>query len=165
MVGWNVMRQPLEEFLERTLGPHDLFGLLSSKSTWNDLVLGQKTTVIRHELDKREWWTTKDDLDDQELTLLSCGLASLIDRSRADRTYSLLEGLVRLLGAIREERKSIVFVANGLPQQREREHGGAGRLLRRCRRLELPAAASDRCRETASLAASPAPSAMQSGSV
>jgi hypothetical protein len=49
MVGWNVTHRPLEDFLERTLGPHDLFGLLSSKSAWTDLVLGQKTTAIRRE--------------------------------------------------------------------------------------------------------------------
>jgi VWFA-related protein len=132
MVGWNVMRRPLQEFLERTLGPHDLFGLLSSKRTWNDFVLGQKTTVIKRELDKREWWTTKDDLDDEELALLSCGLASLIGRSRADRTYALLEGLVRLLGAIREERKSIVYVANGLP------NSGSGNMPASAPAREMP---------------------------
>ena len=64
--------------------------------------------------------------------LLSCGLASLIDRSRADRTYSLLEGLVRLLGAIREERKSIVYVANGLPQS------GSGNMAARAAAPEMP---------------------------
>ena len=113
--GWNVMHQPLADFLERTLGPHDLFGVAQSRSDWQDFVLGQKTTAIVHELGKRDWWTTKDDFDGQELALMECGLASLIPRSRADRTYTLLEGLVSLFGAIREERKSIIYVANGLP--------------------------------------------------
>jgi VWFA-related protein len=115
LVGWNVMHQPLADFIERNLGPHDLFGLVTSRSDWQDFVLGQKSTAIVSQLGKRDWWTTKDDYDDQEWALVSCGLESLIPRSRADRTYSLLEGLVTLLGAIREERKSIVYVADGLP--------------------------------------------------
>jgi len=115
MVGWNVMHRPLADFLERNLGPHDLFGLVSTKSDWQDFVLGQKSTAVVNELGKREWWTTKDDYDDEEWALVQCGLESLIPRSRADHTYTLLEGLVHLFGAIREERKSIVFVADGLP--------------------------------------------------
>jgi VWFA-related protein len=130
MVGWNVMHRPLEDFLERNLGPHDLFGLVSTKSDWQDFVLGQKTTAVVRELEKREWWTTKDDYDDDEWALVSCGLESLIPRSRADRTYTLLEGLVQLFGAIREERKSIVFVADGLPDAGAASHamasGGGG---------------------------------------
>jgi len=115
MYGWNVMHQPLVDFLERNLGPHDLFGLLHSKSDWRELVLGQKTTAIASELSRREWWTTKDDFDDHEVELMSCGLASLIGASRADRAYTLLEGLVQLFGAIRDERKSIIYVANNMP--------------------------------------------------
>jgi VWFA-related protein len=115
MVGWNVTHRPLEDFIERNLGPHDLFGLVQSRSDWQDFVLGQKSTSIVSQLERREWWTTKDDYDDQERALVSCGLESLIPRSRADRTYTLLEGLVNLFGAIREERKSIVYVADGLP--------------------------------------------------
>ena len=88
---------------------------MHSRSDWQDFVLGQKTNAIVHELDKRDWWTTKDDFDDPEWALLRCGLGSLIPRSRADRAYTLLEGLVSLFGAIREERKSIIYVANGLP--------------------------------------------------
>ena len=115
MVGWNVMHRPLIDFLERTLGPKDLFGLLHTRNEWRDLVLGQKTATARIDLNKRDWWTTRDDYDDLEWALVSCGLESLVPLSRADRTYSLLEGLVHLLGAIREERKSIVYVADGLP--------------------------------------------------
>lgn len=128
MVGWNVMHRPLEDFVERTLGPRDLFGLLSSRSEWNDLVFAQKTTTARHQLAKPEWWTAKDDYDDEEWALVSCGLESLIPRSRDDRKYSLLEGLVRLLGLIREERKSIVYVADGLDRSGPAPAGSAGRM-------------------------------------
>lgn len=114
MVGWNYMHRPLEDFIERTLGPRDLFGLLSSKSEWTDLVFAQKTTTATRELAKPQWWWTKDDYDDQEWTLVSCGLEPLIPRQREDRKYTLLEGLIRVLGLVREERKSIIYVADGL---------------------------------------------------
>jgi VWFA-related protein len=117
MVGWNVMHKPLADFLERNLGPHDLFGLLHSKSEWRDLTLGQKTTAIANELAKREWWTTKDDFDEQEWGLIECGLGPLVGAQRADRLYTLLEGIVALFGAIRDERKSIIYVADHMPSQ------------------------------------------------
>ena len=114
MVGWNVMHRPLIDFLERTLGPKDLFGLIDSKSEWTDFVLGQKTTTARVELNNPAWWQKKDDYDDYEWALVSCGLEPMIRMSRADRTYSLLEGLVRLFAALRDERKSIIYVSNGM---------------------------------------------------
>jgi VWFA-related protein len=115
MRGSYVMRQPLHEFLDRNLGPHDLFGLLSSESEWTDLVLGQKTLAAGAEIDSRRWMQS-DEFNERLQPYYLCGLSSLIPRKKADDTYTLLEGLVRLLGLIREERKSIVFVANGLMQ-------------------------------------------------
>ena len=113
MRGSYVMRQPLHEFLDRNLGPHDLFGLLSSESEWTDLVLGQKTLTAGAEIDSRRWMQS-DEFDERLQPYYTCGLSSLIPRKKADDTYTLLDGLVRLLGLIRQERKSIVFVANGM---------------------------------------------------
>lgn len=113
MHGSYVMRQPLHEFLDRNLGPHDLFGLLSSESDWTDLVLGQKTLAAGAEIDSRRWMQA-DEFDERLQPYYACGLSGLIPRKKADDTYTLLEGLVRVLGLVREERKSIVFVANGL---------------------------------------------------
>ena len=39
------IRQPLVNFLDRILGPQDLFGFLTSRNSVKDLVLAQKTTV------------------------------------------------------------------------------------------------------------------------
>jgi VWFA-related protein len=118
MVGWNVMHRPLLDFLERALGPKDLFGLVDSKSEWTDFVLAQRTTTARIALSDPAWWQKKDDFDDYEWALVSCGLESLIPLAQVDRTYSLLEGLVRLFAAIRDERKSIIYVADGLTMMR-----------------------------------------------
>ena len=65
---------------------------------------------------------------------MQCGL-SVADRprKRADDTYTLLEGLVSCSALIREERKSIVFVTNGLPHGRPGQCGDERR-----RRGELP---------------------------
>jgi len=138
MVGWNVMHQPLADFLERNLGPHDLFGLLHSKSEWRDLTLGQKTTTIANELVKREWWTTKDDFDDQESDLLACGLGPLVGAQRADRLYTLLEGIVALFGAIRDERKSIIYVADHMPSQAPPEQAKMATGVPQFPKIEVP---------------------------
>ena len=118
MVGWNVMHRPLVDFLERTLGPKDLFGLIDTRSEWKDFVLAQRTTTARVELSNPAWWQRKDDYDEHEWKLVSCGLETLVPLARTDRAYSLLEGLVRLFGAIRDERKSIIYVADGMPMLR-----------------------------------------------
>lgn len=107
------MRGPLHQFLERNLGPRDLFGLLTTESKWTDLVLGQKTTAADTVIDSRQW-LLRDDWDETSQLYAECGLGSMLGRRRLDDTYSLLEGLVRLLSLIREEKKSIIYVANGL---------------------------------------------------
>ena len=112
--GRHYMRAPLHEFIERNLGPKDLFGLLTTESEWNDLVLGQTTTTADAIIDSREWIYPRNTYDDRYAAYYDCGLSWLIGRKRLDDTYTLFEGLVRLLGLVRQERKSIVFVANTL---------------------------------------------------
>src|SRR5262249_8545772 len=108
-------------FIERNLGPHDLFGLLTTENEWTDLTLGQQTTAANAVLDSHEWadpmgseW--RDHL--QEL----CGG----ELKHLDNGYALLEGLVKLLGMIREEKKSLLLISNGLSTPRQ---GRGGRSL------------------------------------
>ena len=115
MAGQHYLRAPLHNFLERNLGPHDLFGLLSTTNEWTDLVLGQTTTSANAVLDSREW-LDQDRIEEKYWPYFQCGLGSLVGRKRLEDTYALLEGLVKLLSAIRQERKGIVFVTNGLAQ-------------------------------------------------
>jgi len=111
MRGQYYMRGPLHQFLERNLGPRDLFGLLTTDNKWTDLALGQKTTVADKVIDSERWLDAGDAYEDMDL-VAQCNLP--MARKRLDDTYSLLEGLVRLLSLIREEKKSVVFVADGL---------------------------------------------------
>ena len=118
--GQYYLRRPLHDFLERNLGPRDLFGLLTTASQWTDLELGQKTNVASAVLDSRDWLEWGDNIEQRPaLNVMyetdTCGESVKVGRKALDNTYSLLEGLVKLLGLIREEKKSIVFVSNGLP--------------------------------------------------
>lgn len=111
------IQQPLVQFLDRILGPQDLYGFLTSRSSVNDLVLGRKSTVIQSQLADmfRSSLIDRDDAD----VLDGCKVVEAIKvRHRADATYTTLEGLVVQLGAIRQERKNVVFVSNLLPRWR-----------------------------------------------
>jgi VWFA-related protein len=105
--GQHELRAPLHQFIERNLGPHDLFGLLTTDNEWTDLTLGQQTTVANAVLDSQAWL----DPDYQGHLDQQCGGWL----KHVDNEYALFEGLVKLLGLIREEKKSILLVANELP--------------------------------------------------
>ena len=106
------IQQPLVNFLDRVLGPQDLFGFLTSRNSAKDLVLGRKTTVVASQIADlfRSAMIDRDDADD-----LQCGPPQL---RRADETYLALESLVAQLGSIRQERKNIVFVSDRISRAR-----------------------------------------------
>jgi VWFA-related protein len=109
------IQQPLVQFLDRILGPQDLFGFLTPRNSVKDLVLGRKSTVIRSQITDmfRSANIDRDDADELD----GCANGGLIKgRHRADQTYSVLEGLLNQLASIRQERKNIVFVSNLLPR-------------------------------------------------
>ena len=114
MEGQHHMRGPLHEFIDRNLGPRDLFGLLTTENSPADLVLGQQTIVANAVLDRPDWRLPQSEFDERFQMYYECGMSSLIGRRRLDDTYSLLEGLVKVLGLVRQEKKGIVFVADGL---------------------------------------------------
>jgi len=111
------IQRPLGQFLDRVLGPRDLYGFLTSRNSVNDLVLGRKSTVIQSQLADM-FRSSIIDTDDADV-LDGCGVVEAIKaRHRADATYTTLDGLVVQLGAIRQERKNVVFVSNLLPRWR-----------------------------------------------
>ena len=118
--GQHYLRAPLREFIERDLGPHDLFGLLTTENEWTDLTLGQQTTVANAVLDSQEWITDPFVSEKRAYVDQLCGGPL----KKLDNEYSLLEGLVKLLGMIREEKKSILFVSNGLATPQPGRGGG-----------------------------------------
>lgn len=131
------VEQPLVDFIDRVIGVHDLFGLLSSRNTVKDLVLGQKTGVTKQQVrdlwrasfmdfDPTQRYDTRYDPDcvacreTGQPGRRTCNILreALKARYHADQTYTLLRALIAQLGAIREERKNIVFVSNQLARWR-----------------------------------------------
>jgi VWFA-related protein len=112
---WSEVRDSLIKFLETEITPRDLLALITTDKQWSNLALGKRVSEIQRELDTPEWIAPV--LSEQRMALLSCGMETLQGRIRADETYALLEGLVQLFGQVREDRTSIIYVANGLSRQ------------------------------------------------
>lgn len=117
---------PIVDFLNRMVGPRDLFGVLTPAQRPADLMLGQLTQTISQQLTDHPLWGLADRYMPQpgELELEAAfprppGLAPyLIALRRFDKVYSDLEGLVARLGDLRDERKNIVFFSDTLPSPR-----------------------------------------------
>jgi VWFA-related protein len=115
-----LIQQPLVNFLERIVGPQDLFGLLTTRNSVKDLVLAQKTTVSVSEIKDllRAKYIERDEADE---VLGACNfganeIALLKYLYRADASYTNLHELTVQLGALRQERKNLVLVTNLLPR-------------------------------------------------
>ena len=111
------IQQPLVQFLQRMLGPMDLFGFITSRNSVKDLVLGQKSQVVESQIADMFRSANIDRDDADELDGCPNGQA-VKNRHRADQTYSALEGLVLQLGSLRQERKNVIFVSNSLLRAR-----------------------------------------------
>jgi VWFA-related protein len=110
------IQQPLVQFLQRMLGPMDLFGFITSRNSVKDLVLAQKSQVVESQIADlfRSAIIDRDDADELD----GCPSGGLKTRHRADQTYTALEGLVQQLGSLRQERKNIIFVSNSMLRAR-----------------------------------------------
>ncbi len=115
------VRQPLIDLLTREIGPRDLFGILLPNHEASDLMLGQFTPTMQSMVGQfLQIYNHQDPLsmDPVEQKLLTCfGQAGfgLISNWRADNLYRDLEGLIKILGTIRDERKSIILVTESMP--------------------------------------------------
>ena len=125
------LQGPLADFIERTVGPRDLFGFLTPRNSVKDLVLGQKTTATVAAVKDllRTSFVERDDADEaldscvcpMEISGPKCDslIQALKWRFRADATYTGLTNLIVQLGSLRQERKNIVLATNLLPRWRE----------------------------------------------
>ena len=119
-------RLPISEFLNRMVGPRDLFGVLTPAQTVNDLLLGQLTQTIDQQLADHPQWGIADRSQPQpgevELEAAFPGNPALVRRlialRRLDKVYSDLEALIVRLGDLRDERKNIVFFSDYLASPR-----------------------------------------------
>jgi VWFA-related protein len=116
--GSHASRVPLITFMQQVLGPKDLFGVLTTHHSINDLILGQKTEFIEEQLTKYWDWGTGARVlqDDEDLFIASCfpkGSGDLIYRRGLDAVFSGLEGLISAFATMREERKNILLVSDG----------------------------------------------------
>ena len=112
---WEQMRDALVEFLHTSVDPRDLIDIITTDQAWQQLSLGRRLSVLEQELDHPEW--LRPAATEDTLALENCGVEMVSGRIRAEATYNLLEGVVRLLGQAREDRSSVVFVSSGLTQQ------------------------------------------------
>jgi hypothetical protein len=101
--GSHNIRAPLITFLNQVLGPKDLFGVITTAQSVNDLMLGQKTEFIEEQLTKYWDWGSGARVreDDQDLMLEACGLAHLVPYRKVNEVFNDLEGVMRKLGEVR----------------------------------------------------------------
>lgn len=122
--GSHASRAPLISFMNRVLGPRDLFGVLTAAQGVEDLMLGQKTEFLEEQLTKFWDWGRGGRVldDDEDLMIDACFAASaprivgeLKGRRRLNEVMGDLEAILAKLGEIREERKNILLVSDGWP--------------------------------------------------
>ena len=118
--GSHAIRVPLINFMNRVLGTRDLFGVLTTVQSVDELMLGQKTQFITEQLTKYwDWGRGARVLEDEaDIVIQLCygdGAvgAELIRRRRIAEVMDDLEGIMLKLGSIREERKNILLVSDG----------------------------------------------------
>lgn len=117
-------RVPLGAMLDRTIGPSDVFGVLTPQQTYADLVFGRKVQGTEDMLARKWAWGdsnqvyTKDPVSE---ALRECyvqimskdDIEVLVDRERMDRSIRRLEELVEYLGRLRQERKNVLIFSHG----------------------------------------------------
>ncbi|MEO6223123.1 MAG: VWA domain-containing protein [Vicinamibacterales bacterium] len=118
------VREPLIELLTREIGPRDLYGLLLPNHEASDLMLGKFTPAEQARLNR--FLSILDhsspfDMDVVEQKLFTCFGSAAVARWRQDNLYRDLEGIIAILGTLRDERKSLIFVTESMP-------GSTGRL-------------------------------------
>jgi len=111
---WEPLQNALREFLDTEVSPRDLIGLITTDRSWQDLVIGKRLSAIEEEIGRDEW--LQSEASEEQLVLNGCDLGPLQSRAKWDATYTLLESLVRVLGQVREDHSSIVFVSNNIPR-------------------------------------------------
>jgi VWFA-related protein len=117
-VSAQTVRQPLIDFMTREIGPRDLYGLLLPWHEASDLVLAKFTPAEQARLNR--FLSILDhssvfDMDVVEQKLFECMGMGAVTRWRVDNLYRDLEGIIAILGTLRDERKSLILVTDTMP--------------------------------------------------
>jgi VWFA-related protein len=122
-------RQPVVDFLTRTIGARDLFGVMTAETPAAQLVFGRRLETIEDELARHWTWGQADRLAPMPRTpaeqrLVQCAVmyeagtgrnieARLLGLHRQDQLMGSLENLMARLGGLRDERKNVLFISEG----------------------------------------------------
>jgi VWFA-related protein len=118
---WPPVRDALMEYLKKTVEPRDLVGLVTTDDPWESVILGRRLSSIEEQISDPDWLRTP--YREDALVMAGCGMEGMLGRVRADTTFNMLEGLVRMLGQVREDHSSIVFATNFLPRATPNTNG------------------------------------------
>ena len=136
-------RKPIIDMLERLIGPEDLFAVMTPDMDPRHITFARRTETLDNALRHETQWGMRDNMvmiHPEEQALEQCfpenmpdaqvqrpggiklaqpanayrGIAKqLIRRRREKEVLDALEGLVRFLGTVKEERKALITVTSG----------------------------------------------------
>jgi VWFA-related protein len=116
--GSHYSRPAIMTFLRRTMGPGDLFGVMTPEVPITRLTFGRRTETLESELEK--YWFVMSGREDMEYArnplesrLMACNMPGLLTYFREDATATSLEAMVARLGALRDTRKNVLFISEG----------------------------------------------------
>jgi len=110
-------RLAIIEFLSRSIGPRDLFAVMTPRTPVTAITFARRTETLELELRNHWDWGEGDRAgavvqSPAEARIRACG-AGLMAAFHRDMTFSSLEQMVARLGNLRDERKNILFVSEG----------------------------------------------------
>jgi VWFA-related protein len=119
------LRQALLRFLDRTVRPNDLVGLMTPQMSALDVTLGRRNAVISDVANGELWKAAPADRPDQKKFAwencyatgrrTSRRVTEMIARRDAKATIDALQELVDRLRDLREERKAVLLLTAGWP--------------------------------------------------
>lgn len=124
------LRQALLRFLDRTVQPNDLVGLMTPEMSALDVTLRRRGTVISDVANGELWKAAPADRPDQQKFAwencyatgrrTSRRLTEMTTRRNAKATIDALRDLVEHLRDLREERKAVLLLTTGFPSDESR---------------------------------------------
>jgi VWFA-related protein len=124
--GSHDFRRPLVNFLNRLLGPDDMFAVMTPDMSAADLSFARKTDTVEDNLRRYWYWGQKDDNflpdDPTEREIQECfgdartpetATSELMERRREKKVIDALTDLTIHLRGVREGRKAVITVTGG----------------------------------------------------